>query len=72
MTDPTKPGIKTTELWMTTAVAAINTIVASVAPNVVTISLLVCLTTVAVTYLVCRTVYKVAMIKFGTGSNQSS
>jgi len=65
MTDDTNnPGFKTTELWLTTVTGLVNTILAATAPSDVTRILIVCLTVAAVTYLICRTVFKIAKLKY--------
>lgn len=58
------PGYKTTELWLTSIISAINTILISTAPTSATIVLVVMLSVVAITYLICRTVFKIAKLKY--------
>lgn len=58
------PGWKTTELWLTTITGLVNTILASTAPTPTTTTLIICLTIAAVTYLLCRTVFKIAKLKY--------
>ena len=62
--DDNKPGIKTTELWLTSITALVDVILATSAPNNTTIALIVCLTTASVVYLICRTVFKIARLKY--------
>ena len=62
--DTNSPGWKTTELWLTTIVGLVNTILASTAPTPTTTTLIICLTVAAVTYLLCRTVFKIAKLKY--------
>lgn len=59
-----EPGYKTTELWLTSIISLINTILISAAPTEATIVLVKMLSVVAITYLVCRTVFKVAKLKY--------
>lgn len=58
------PGWKTTELWLTTITGLVNTILASTAPTPTTTTLIICLTVAAVTYLLCRTIFKIAKLKY--------
>lgn len=58
------PGWKTTELWLTTITGLVNTILASTAPTPTTTTLIICLTIAAVVYLLCRTVFKIAKLKY--------
>jgi hypothetical protein len=57
-------GWKTTELWLTTITGLVNTILVSAAPNTTTNILIICLTTAAVVYLLCRTVFKIARLRY--------
>jgi hypothetical protein len=58
------PGWKTTELWLTAITGLVNTILASTAPTPTTTALIICLTIAAVVYLLCRTVFKIAKLKY--------
>jgi hypothetical protein len=62
--DTNNPGFKTTELWLTTITGLVSTILGTTAPSETTTVLIVCLTIAAVTYLLCRTVFKVAKLKY--------
>ena len=62
--DTYSPGWKTTELWLTTITGLVNTILASTAPTPTTTTLITCLTIAAVVYLLCRTVFKIAKLKY--------
>lgn len=64
MNDTNKPGFKTTELWLTSITALVNTILASTAPSTTTTALIICLSVTAVTYLFCRTAFKIARLKY--------
>lgn len=62
-----EPGFKTTELWLTTIVGAINTILVSTSDSdnrAEVIVLVVSLSVVAITYLVCRTSFKISKLKY--------
>tara|TARA_R110000751_G_scaffold62706_1_gene129664 strand:- start:456 stop:716 length:261 start_codon:yes stop_codon:yes gene_type:complete len=58
-----EPGYKTTELWLTAIVGAINTILVTTVPTSATIVLVVSLSVVAITYLISRTTFKIAKLK---------
>jgi hypothetical protein len=61
------PGIKTTELWLTTIVGVVDTILVLTSNSdnrAEIIVLVVSLSVVAITYLVCRTVFKISKLKY--------
>lgn len=62
--DTLTPGYKTTELWLTTITGLVSTILGTTAPSQTTTVLIVSLTVAAVTYLICRTVFKIAKLKY--------
>lgn len=62
--DTNHPGFKTTELWLASITGIISTILASTAPSETTTVLIVSVSITAVAYLVCRTIFKVAKLKY--------
>ena len=64
MNEDNKPGLKTTELWLTSITALVDVILATSAPSSTTTALIICLTTAAIVYLICRTTFKIARLKY--------
>jgi phosphotransferase system glucose/maltose/N-acetylglucosamine-specific IIC component len=62
--DANNPGLKTSELWFTAIAGLISTILGTTAPSETTTVLIICLSITAVTYLLCRTVFKIAKLKY--------